>query len=191
MGSPSPDGGIWSDLTEEGPHNPALSLAGLRPAGQRQVSAGHAMRRSIAIALVATFVGWSARGRACEKCESRSSDDAQIRSATLVVVVRRRPPKRYGAPSRHDYRVFVRKVLKGGFGSKELRLKYETVICETDEEIQGDSTAALLVPMGDGTYRPLLETCGATYLAVVGEKIAVDGRWLTFDEFISKYGQGR
>ena len=151
------------------------------------------MRRSIAIALIATLVAWSARGRACEKCESRSSDDAQIRSATLVVVAKRLPPKktRYPFSFRHDYRVVVRKVLKGGFGSKELRLKYESGMCETLEEIEGDWTAALLVPTGDGAYRPLLAACGSTYLAVVGEKIAVDGRWLTFDEFISKYGQAR
>jgi hypothetical protein len=150
------------------------------------------MRRLFAIALIATWVAWSARGRACEKCESRTSDDAQIRSATLVVVAKRLPPRRYGAPSRHDYRVLVRKVLKGGFSSKELRLKYESVMCEPDEEIQGGSTTvALLKPTGDGAYRPLLAECGSTYLAVVGQKIAVDGRWLTFDEFISKYGQGR
>jgi hypothetical protein len=109
-----------------------------------------------------------------------------------VVVAERLSPKKPGDLFRqHDYRVFVRKVLKGGFGSKELRLKYENAMCGPVEEIQRESTAALLVPAGDGAYRPLLATCGSSYLAVVGRKVAVDGRWLTFDEFISKYGQGR
>ncbi|MBC7821112.1 MAG: hypothetical protein IAG10_29855 [Planctomycetaceae bacterium] len=149
------------------------------------------MRQSIAIALIATLVALSARGRACEKCESRSSDDAQIRSATLVVVAKRLSPKKPGDPIQHDYRVLVRKVLKGGLSSKELRLNYENDMCGPVEEIQGGWIAALLVPTGDGAYRPLLATCGSSYLAVVGQKVAVDGRWLTFDEFISKYGQGR
>lgn len=150
------------------------------------------MRQSIAIALIATLAAWSARGRACEKCERRSSDDAQIRSATLVVVAKRLSPEKPADTfRRHDYRVSVRKVLKGGFGSKELRLNYENGMCGPVEEIQGGTTAALLVPAGDGAYRPLLATCGSSYLAVVGQKIAVDGRWLTFDEFISKYGRAQ
>jgi hypothetical protein len=150
------------------------------------------MRRSIAIALLATLVAWSSPGQACEKCESRSSDDAQIRSAALVVVVKRlSPQKPRNLFQQHDYRVFVRRVLKGEFGSKELRLKYENGMCGPVEEIGGSSTAALLVPTGDGAYQPLLATCGSSYLAVVSQKISVDGRWLTFDQFISKYGQGR
>src|SRR5881394_3003925 len=108
------------------------------------------------MAFVAASVALSARGRACERCECPWSDDAQIRSAKLVVVARPPPPKRFGA------------------------------ICEVDDEIQGDSTTvALLVPAGDGAYRPLPTDCASIYLAVAGKKVVVDGRGLTFDEFIS------
>src|SRR3954447_25451374 len=117
------------------------------------------MNRIISIVAFALTVTWGRWLCACEPCERTSTDDEQIKAATIVVVAKRDPAGNRRSSPHEDYRVVVIRMLKGDVQSDKLHIKYERTMCDSLESVKGDAIAVLLQPSGKGTFRLPMLSC--------------------------------